>query len=453
MKRNANHARTIGLTLVTALASTALAGCTMASGPRADASASRAEVAMKKGHLDKAIDLAEQAVMSNPNEARYRAVLGTVYLNAGRFDSAATSYNDAIALGDTSARTALSLALAEIGAGQHRTAVAVLDDRRDDIDAADLGLAYALADEAERGVKVLADTLRNGENTPKVRQNLAYAYALAGEWKQARIMAAQDVSADKLDERISQWAMSMRPDAYKQRVAGLLNVPMPDEDPGQPAALALRSSPVPQGSAAQTAALDTPAAAPVSQPQRVATSEELPALPSGKPRSARQEMALVRYEAPSSGTPNSFEAAFAEDAPKGVTPAAIIADTVRFVSKPMVQALPAHYSAAPRRGIASATPSAKTSVSANGNHLVQLGSFYSKQSAREAWNVYARRNPGLGDYRMQITEAVVNGKHYWRVSAAGFGKTEASAMCARIKARGQGCIPYTIGKPLPGAVS
>ena len=53
---------------------------------------------------------------------------------------------------------------------------------------------------------------------------------------------------------------------------------------------------------------------------------------------------------------------------------------------------------------------------------------------------------------MVINEAVVRGKHYWRVSAAGFGRSTASSMCGRVRAEGQGCFAYAEGRPLPGAV-
>ena len=53
---------------------------------------------------------------------------------------------------------------------------------------------------------------------------------------------------------------------------------------------------------------------------------------------------------------------------------------------------------------------------------------------------------------MVITEAVVRGKRYWRVSAAGFGKSSSSAMCGRVKSSGGACFAWAEGRPLPGAV-
>ena len=441
MTRNAHRNRLIGLTLIAALGSTALTGCTTAGRSKAHVSASRAEAAIQKGNDGKSVGLAEKAVMIDPNNAEFRAALGAAYLQAGRFQSAATAYDDAMALGDSTARTALSLALAQIGAGQADQALAVLDGARDTIAPADLGLAYALAGDPQRGVAVLTDTLRSGENTPKVRQNLAYALALAGDWRQARIMASMDVPAEQLGDRMAQWASTIQPDAFQQRVAALLSVPVRDKDPGQPAALALNGAPARQFA--------------VASPARPVNTELPPLTKAAAPQPVQAEAALTRYEAPVKGEPSSFEAAFAVQAPRGIAPAALIADTIRFVSEPVVQQLPATYAAqaAKPRLAAVSKPAMAPAAPRSGDHLVQLGSFVSEQGARQAWSVYAKRNPGLGHYRMQITQAMVNGKSYWRVAAAGFSKSDAQSMCSGIKARGQGCIPYAKGNPLPGTVA
>ena len=53
---------------------------------------------------------------------------------------------------------------------------------------------------------------------------------------------------------------------------------------------------------------------------------------------------------------------------------------------------------------------------------------------------------------MVITEALVKGKRYWRVSAAGYDRASSSAMCGRVKSRGEGCFAYAESRPLPGAI-
>ena len=84
----------------------------------------------------------------------------------------------------------------------------------------DLGLALALAGEPQRGVGVLVNAVRSSDvATPKLRQNLAYAYALAGNWRAARVMAAEDVPADQLEARLAQWARMSAPAAPTWRAA------------------------------------------------------------------------------------------------------------------------------------------------------------------------------------------------------------------------------------------
>jgi hypothetical protein len=98
---------------------------------------------------------------------------------------------------------------------------------------------------------------------------------------------------------------------------------------------------------------------------------------------------------------------------------------------------------------ASAAPVAQTVA---GTHLVQLGSFASEQGARRAWGIYVQRYPELSGHQMVISEAVVKGKRYWRVSAAGFARASANSMCGRVRSSGNGCFAYAEGRPLPGAV-
>lgn len=403
---------------------------------------------LAKGNVDKAIQLAESAVAANPREPSYRALLGQAYFKAGRFESASTTFNDAMKLGDNSARTALSLALANVAAGRNRDAVAILDDWRDAIPGSDLGLALALAGESSRGVAILADQLRAGENSAKVRQNLAYAYALDGRWREARLMAAQDLPADQIDKRISEWAASAQPEAAKARVAALLRAPLRD-DPGQPRQLALSDSPAEEQLAAETTAEKTLAAngeLPASSP--VAAAAPAPAenpyalaqyTPVTAPASAPVEAAPVAA-APAPAQPTTFASAFTAEpvtqtvsAPAAERPAARpvrVAATIKAMHKPGLR---------PRGGQV-----------AKGSHAVQLGSFSSHQGARRAWGIYAAKNPELRNYRMQITQARVNGKAFWRVAAAGASKGSASGLCSTVKTRGGACFAYAINRFAPG---
>ncbi|MGD9664193.1 MAG: SPOR domain-containing protein [Novosphingobium sp.] len=466
MTRNANHRRRIaGLALTTALASVTLAGCAGNSGPRAEVAASRAETAIDNGKAEKAVASAEHAVLAAPRNAAYRATLGSAYLSAGRFGSAATSFNDAMSLGDNSTRTALSLALAYVGSGQNQHAAAILDDWRDTIAPGDLGLAYSLAGQPERGIRILEDAIRSGQNNAKTRQNLAYSYALAGRWREARLMAQEDIPADQVSDRIAAWAETVYGGAFQARVASLLNVPATTRDPGQPTALALQNYPAAEQLASEAAALRDQELAAVAGPQPLGaasgersfneafgSSNELPPLAANAaaPVQTREEIApavaLARYDPPAPAKPQNFEAAFATKAPQGATPAAVIADTVRFASEPAVTKMPVRY------GVAPAPKAVAGTQKHDGDHLVQLGSFFSEQGARRAWGIYTTRYGSLDGHEMKISRAVVNGKNYWRVSAAGYGEAGAEAMCSNVKAGGEECIPYAKGNPLPGAI-
>jgi Flp pilus assembly protein TadD len=444
-------AKAIRYAIAGALAASLLAGCSASSHL---ASASSREAASHRQH-GTAVAGAEAMVAQAPADAAARMALAQIYLEAGRFRSAATTFQDAITLGETSGRAQLSLALAQIGAGDAQAAVAVLDGARDAIPAADRGLALALAGETSRGIAILVDAVRGGENTAKVRQNLAYAFALDGRWREARLTMAQDVPADQIDNRIGEWASMAQPEAVQLRVASLLGVPVTAEDPGQPAALALGATTGgEQLAAAQAPAPVAPAGeqlAAAQAPAPVAPAGELPAVDDVP--AAAPAVAAAPAAAPA---PTAFAEAFA------AAPAAVAQPG--FISQPVVQPIPAasrpvrakreegfapQAAAAPRPASRATAAAPRQAAAANGTHLVQLGSFSSEASARRAWRVFTARNPELRSYRMTITPATVNGKDFWRVAAAGLDGGTAQRVCAGVRNRGGACLAYA-ASAVPG---
>ena len=455
------------------LAAVVLAGCASAiASPRGDkaAAVARAQQFIAQGHADRAIPVVERAVAADPRDASLRALLGQAYLRAGRFASASAALNDAMTLGENSSRTALSLALAQAGQGNSREAVGVLDDWRDAIPVSDYGLALALSGEAARGVAVMSDAIREGENTPKLRQNLAYAYALDGRWREARMMTQQDVPADQVGDRLTQWAANGRPEAFQQRVASLLGAPV-RSDPGQPQALALSNTPSAEQLAAEAgavpsmqrseAALAEAELPPVQQRNAptVAMATAAPVeLAPAQPASVYQStysppvytpMPVQAYEEPQAADP----------APAAVQPSAVSpvsqpqAAPVRMVSPVRTAAAPARIPAArptPAPATAARVPAtARLAVAAapvraagGGTHLVQLGSFSTQQGARRAWGIYAARSPQLRNFRMTITQATVRGRNYWRVAAAGFDASAANGYCGSLRRQGGACFAY-----------
>jgi Flp pilus assembly protein TadD len=451
MYRTANGNRLMGLALTTAMAGALLSGCTSAAAPRADLSAGRAEAALASGQHEAAIGHAEAAVLAEPHNAAYRAMLGSAYLDAGRFASAATSFDDAMELGDNTPRTALSLALALMGQGKQREAASLLGDFEDQIATSDLGLALALSGQPDRAVELLGNAIRSGQNDAKTRQNLAYAYALAGRWVEARVMAAQDVPGNLLDARIEQWALMAQPDAAQQRIAHLLQVPAGTPDAGQPAQLALSNNPSIEQLASEASAFATAQPDPELPPIVSAPPAPLvlnppvkASVPAAQP--VDPNVGLSRYEAAPTARPNSFETAFAAPAPSGASLAAVTQDALRFVQAPVTQTAPM------RQGSTPEPRAAQAGQRAEGTHRVQLGSFTSEQGARRAWGIYVKKYPELAGHQMVISEAVVRGKRYFRVAAAGFGKASSGSMCGKVKSGGEGCLAYAAGKPLPGTV-
>lgn len=418
MTANAHKARLLRLALTTALASATLASCAGKVAPTAAVSTEAAKAAIAKGHGDKAVEFAEAAVLANPRDGATRALLGAAYLESGRFDSAATSFGDAVALGDGSSATALKLALSLSASGRFAEAQTLLDSRRSELDVADYGLAITLAGNAQQGIEALSDALRYGENGPKVRQNLAYAFALKGDWRSARLLAAQDLPADKLDARLGEWAQMAMPQMQTQRVAALLGVTA-RADSGQPAQLALANFPTNEQLAAETV---------TSEPAPTVLADNTAELPATEPDPVAPtvETAFAQYEpAPAPIATSSTPAA-----PRIILPRA----------KPAP--MPARFAAAPKATTPATAKPSPAFVRKPGNYQVQLGSFTSMASASTAWTRYQKRHPELKGTDRIITKATVNGKTYYRVAAGGFARSSATSFCSSVKRGGGGCLAF-----------
>ncbi|MFY7838327.1 MAG: tetratricopeptide repeat protein [Novosphingobium sp.] len=414
--------RTTRLILSTALAAGLLTGCG-AAGVKPGKLASTAQSALTKGDADGAILNAEKAVLADPRNSAYRVLLGNAYLKAGRFESARQAYDEAMELGEDSSRTALSLALADLALGRNAEAIDTLNSYRDTVASSDYGLALALSGQPAQGIAVLSEALRGGENTPKVRQNLALAYALAGRWREARAMAAEDVPVDQLGDRMEQWALLSFSERSRDRVASLLSVPL-RADQGQPDRLALANFPAIEQLAAEAAtraesvAVAAPVAALAAAPALAeAAVHELPAI--------EPEQHATPSLADSSSQTKPQQLALI-DLPQSTPAATVIAHRV-------VAKAPAAKRAAPKQ----VAPVAAKS----GTHMVQLGSFATAEGARRAWRHYTSRNPGLKGFTNVTTQVTVNGKQFWRVQAAGFGSyASAGSMCGTVKSRGGNCL-------------
>lgn len=405
--------------------STANASANKASPQKAFAWAKKAEQALTKGKTDKALGFAELAVQADMQNRDYRGLLARVYMAKGRFASAERTLMDVMELGQVDSRTVISLALARIALGNTDSAVLLVDSNRSILPVSDYALTLALAGRSADAVNILTDAVRTDSATSRTRQNLALAYALEGRWRDARIMASQDMSQDNVNERIAEWAQFARPGAHTLRVAGLLKVRPDMSDTGQPLRLALNSVDPVGFAQADVAAPAAPEFADVAPTPEVAAALELAAVGPAPVSDSVGFAAVENYVKVAEATPSepAYEAPLIK-ASDGPAKSGVVA--------PVKLAL-------------ADVPAAKTPAVA-GSHLVQLGAFSSVANAQAAWNKYAKRYGALNGFESASSTVTVNGKKLVRLAAMGFGNaSSASATCKLIKSQGGDCFVRTNG--------
>ena len=417
---------------------------------KAAEAAQQAAKFMDKRKFANAVEKAEIAVAAMPRVAEYRALLGQAYLSAGRFVSAETMLGEAASLDPANVRAGLNLALAQIANAHSDRALATLDTYRDRLAAADFGLAVALAGDLEGATSVLEAAVRAPESDAKTRQNLALAYALSNRWREARIMASQDLSGDVLYARMTEWANMSNPSTASQQVASLLRV-TPIFDPGQPQQLAL----VPGSD--QQVAVSIPVRAP--EPEAVASfsAEPVPVFEVASPTPQPAPVASAVVE--------SAPVAVAEASPVS-TALKVIAGVIWSESRPVVQAVPASYTrTAPlirsaARPIKQVVVPAENSMAAqsarpfrpveSGNFVVQLGAFGNEARAQVAWRGAVGRSRELANYGASSARVQVKNASLYRLSVAGFTtRNAASQVCLRIKAAGGDCFVRAVAGDTP----
>lgn len=404
----------------TLLMTSMMVGCTgQAFRPRSsaavirDTDGAKAEKALAARDFTAALKAAEAAVAANPDNARYRQILGRAYAANGRFASAETALSDAMTLGNGDARTIVTLALVQVALGKPDAARSLLVAHTDTVPAADYGLAIAMAGDPQEGVRLLSQAIHDPSATARTRQNLAYAYALAGRWKDARVMAGEDLAPLEAMQRITQWAMIAEPSMAPQRVAAFMGVTPDASDAGLPIALALAPK-----------AVD---AAPV------ALAEAAP------------------VEAPS--------AVWADAAPVEVTAVepALMADTAVAtapVPTPMIRAehkLVRSIVGAPIATMQKAAYIRPAVEKAASNWVVQVGAYDNAAVAREKWQQMATLSSRIAAFPVLTSTATVNGRAYYRLALSGLGnRADAMALCKAIRSqRGQCFVRETTPDAMP----
>jgi len=409
--------------------------------------ATRALAALNSNQVPQAIDLAERAVAKTPNDAGFRALLGNAYFAAGRFHSAEQSYRDALALYAGQPQVVLKLALVQIAQGKDAEAISALNEGRDVLDASDYGLALALAGRPAEAVKVLEAAARDKGADATVRQNLALAHALSGDWNEARIIASQDVPANQLDARMNQWMQLASPKKASDQVASLVGVKPAAIDPGQPVQIALNKGEAVQAvasAAAPTRKAPARSGKPPVAKAAVVTAQVAPAAPAPVVAPAIAPVAapvpvIVASVPPAPPPARSTLAAFATSA---------VAE-----AKSVLTSLMPHKAAVARpvkpHVVAAA---AKRPAFRDGKSpiVVQLGAYQSANRVMAAWNGDAHKFGALKAYLpMSARFASAKGTFY-RLSVHGFGNiAEAKALCASVRNHGGSCFVRNVAGDAP----
>ncbi len=395
----------------------------------------RTVAALNANDFASAVNFGEQAVENSPNDAAYRALLGNAYFGSGRFASAEAAYRDSLSLSSNQPQTALKLALVQIAQGKNAEALSFLTEARNMLEAADFGLAIALAGQPQESVSVLEHAARQTGADARVRQNLAFAYALSGDWTAARNVAAQDLSADLVDARIQQWMSLAKPQAASDQVAALTGFKPVAADPGQPTRLALspasniRSAEAPQPATAVAAfALQSEPQPPVAQfvPEPQPLVEQAYAPP----------VAVAEASAPAPQGASRFIAAAAEAVVEA--PAAFAEMIAPKPRKTVASARALHRAAALPRATGKSTA------------VVQLGAYGSPARVAAAWNEAARRYSALRPYSPVSARFSSSKGPVYRLSVQGFGSADqAKNLCQALRRTGGECFVRAVAGDAP----
>ncbi len=451
------YAKVIGTTFTAIGLASAITACASPGGehavsafnsasPSKIALATRAQAALGENDLANAVKYAEQAVEQSPNDAGFRKLLGNTYLASGRYGSAEAAYTDALRLYANQPDVVLKLALVEIALGHKSSAIELLQSAGDMVEPADRGLALALAGEPAQAVELLEAAAHQPYADARLRQNLALAHALNNDWDAARIVAAQDLPADQVDQRMTQWMAYAAPDKADTRVASFIGIARSPADPGQPTRLALGGArddvrtaslaPAPTAIAAPPAPVQV-AQAHAPAPVPVATPVQFASAPVSAPAAAPVEVAMIEPLAPPPPPPRVVS----HKAPSTVT---VDLPAPRPVKLAAAAVKPARKAPRPAlsRAASPVDPSlVRKAAFGNSNAVVQLGAYSSRERVELAWNKAVDQYSSLKGL-MPVTARFDGSKgSVYRLSVKGFASDrEAARFCGSLKAVGRSCF-------------
>lgn len=413
--------------------------------------AERAARALAERDYEAAIAAGERAVAGAPLDAGYRIRLANAYLGAGRFVSARQSFEDALAIAPGTERARIGLALAAIGAGDSAAALDAVREGSAFTSVADRGLAMALAGDVEPAIAMLEHEARSPMATARLRQNLALAYALAGQWDRSLAVAAQDLSGETLKNRMRQWAVLTSERDRRVQVARILNVTPATSDAGRPVALAYVA---PAPAADPVALAEAPAVEEPAQPALIlADAAPAPTVTPVAPPAATVEPAAIvepqvavaepvappvpelpqLAEAPAPAPPPLI-ARPAETPAAAVPPKIARVQTPQAASVPPLLALAQPMKARVREAGFAAPPS-------GGHWAIQFGAYSSEQRLELGWSRAMGRFDRLAGMTPAFSHVTVNGRTLHRLAVTGFAtRGDAAALCGEYRNRGGDCF-------------
>jgi Flp pilus assembly protein TadD len=202
----------------------------------------QADDARKSGDLDSAIPLYGRALQANPEGREAKLGLGQAYLTIGAGDEAAAQFRDVLAKrsGDVVARRGLAAALLSMGQpalaeqqleaalqadahdyralnalgvsldmqGRHGEAQARyrlgLDMAPDNVALrSNMGLSLAISGQTQEAITLLAPIATSRGADGRTRQNLAFAYAMAGDLENALQISRRDLDETSAQRQLS----------------------------------------------------------------------------------------------------------------------------------------------------------------------------------------------------------------------------------------------------------
>jgi Flp pilus assembly protein TadD len=381
----------------------------------------RAIAALNENNAFLAVELAEKAVAKSPQDDTVRGLLANAYFAAGRFGSAETAYKDVLTINPNQPEVILKLALVQIALGKDGQAVSLLNSARGILDPSDYGLALALAGHPQQAISVLEPAARQVNADATVRQNLALAYAFAGNWDEARVVASQDVPANQLDARIQQWMQLAKPAHASDQVAALIGVKPAAVDAGEPVQLALNKADTRQANAE-----------PVLAPQQATRA------------------APVAVAATTPAAPPPAVVAVAPAPPPARTTMETMAASAMAEAKAVLAAVLPHHSAPAAKPHRVAAVIRSATHRGNAQVVVQLGAYNTAGGVLAGWDHQASKYGALKAYLPMSARFASPKGVFYRLSVRGFDSiSEANGFCNALRRKGGHCFVRNVAGDRP----